>query len=430
MFENAEDEVIEICRDLIRIDTTNHDGSGEERAAAEYVAEKLEDVGLECALFEPESGRTSVVTRIEGTEVTRGALLLHGHLDVVPADPTEWDIDPFSGEIRDNLLWGRGAVDMKNMDAVIISVVRELLRSGRRPERDLVLAFVADEEAGGTFGARWLVENRPELFEGCTDAIGEVGGFSYSVSPAETVYLVETAEKGMAWMHLTAEGRAGHGSAAQTINPITRLAEAIVRIANHTFPIIITPAMARFFDGMGIKIDTDHPSLSLSKLGAISGLIESAIRDTANVTEIIGGDKINVIPSAASAKMDGRFLPGRRQEFLAEIDELLGPDIQREWFVLNDALETDPCAELMNEIERSLRVVDSGARTVPYLLSAGTDAKHFARLGMRCFGFCPLRLPADLDFWSMFHGVNERIPLDALKFGTRVMATLLAGEPD
>jgi acetylornithine deacetylase/succinyl-diaminopimelate desuccinylase-like protein len=430
MFESAQDEVIEICRDLIRIDTTNRDGSGREREAAEYVAEKLEDVGLECTLFEPEAGRTSLVTRIEGTEVTRGALLLHGHLDVVPADPTGWDVDPFSGEIRDNLLWGRGAVDMKNMDAVIISVVRELLRSGRRPERDLVLAFVADEEAGGTLGAHWLVENRPDLFEGCTDAIGEVGGFSYSVSPTETVYLVETAEKGMAWMHLSARGIAGHGSAAQTINPITKLAEAITRIANHTFPVRITPTMASFFDEMGIKVDADHPSLSLSKLGPISGLVESAIRDTANATAIVGGDKINVIPSTATAKIDGRFLPGRREEFLAEIDELLGPDIQREWFVFSDALETDPSAELISEMERSLRVLDSGARAVPYLLSAGTDAKHFARLGMRCFGFCPLRLPANLDFWSMFHGVNERIPLDALQFAVRVMARLLGGVSD
>jgi acetylornithine deacetylase/succinyl-diaminopimelate desuccinylase-like protein len=428
MFESAQDEVIEICRDLIRIDTTNRDGSGREREAAEYVAEKLEDVGLECTLFEPEAGRTSLVTRIEGTEVTRGALLLHGHLDVVPADPAGWDVDPFSGEIRDNLLWGRGAVDMKNMDAVIISVVRELLRSGRRPERDLVLAFVADEEAGGTLGARWLVENRPDLFEGCTDAIGEVGGFSYSVSPTETVYLVETAEKGMAWMHLTARGIARHGSAAQTINPITKLAEAIARIANHTFPVRITPTMASFFDEMGIKVDVDHPSLSLSKLGPISGLVESAIRDTANATAIVGGDKINVIPSTATAKIDGRFLPGRREEFLAEIDELLGPDIQREWFVFSDALETDPSAELISEMERSLRALDSGARAVPYLLSAGTDAKHFAHLGMRCFGFCPLRLPANLDFWSMFHGVNERIPLDALQFSVRVMARLLGGD--
>jgi acetylornithine deacetylase/succinyl-diaminopimelate desuccinylase-like protein len=432
MFENAQEEAIAICRDLIRIDTTNRDGSGEERKAAEYVAEKLEDVGLKCDMFEPERGRTSVVTRIEGTNRERSALLLHGHLDVVPADPTGWDVSPFSGEIRDNFLWGRGAVDMKNMDAVIISVVRDLLLSGRRPERDLVLAFVADEEAGGTLGARWLVENRPDLFEGCTEAIGEVGGFSYSASPTKTVYLVETAQKGMAWMYLTSEGSPGHGSSARTDNPITKLAEAIARVASHTFPVVITPTMARFFEEMGIEIDLSCPSLSLSKLGPLSGLIESAIRDTANVTAIASGDKINVIPAKATAKIDGRFLPGREQDFLAEIDALLGPDITRDWFVFNEAIETDPSAALLNDIETSLRIEDPGAHVVPYLLSAGTDAKYFARLDdMRaCFGFCPLRLPADLDFWSMFHGVNERIPLDALRFAVRVMATFLGSAAD
>jgi acetylornithine deacetylase/succinyl-diaminopimelate desuccinylase-like protein len=431
MSEYAQEEAISICRDLIRIDTTNRDGSGEEREAAEYVAEKLEDVGLKCDIFEPEQGRTSVVTRIDGTNPSANALLLHGHLDVVPADPSGWDVHPFSGEIRDNFLWGRGAIDMKNMDAVIISVVRDLLRSGRRPERDLVLAFVADEEAGGTLGAKWLVETRPDLFDGCTDAIGEVGGFSYSVSPTKTAYLVETAQKGMAWMHLTATGRSGHGSAARTDNPITKLAEAIARVANHTFPVVITPTMVRFFEEMGITVDPDHPSSSLSKLGPISGLIESAIRDTANATAIVGGDKINVIPARAKAKIDGRFLPGRQQDFLSEIDELLGPDIEREWFVFNEAIETDPSAALFKDIEEALRVEDPSAHVVPYLLSAGTDAKYFARLGMRCFGFCPLQLPVDLDFWSMFHGVNERIPLDTLRFAVRVMARLLGGgSPD
>lgn len=429
MLEDAQNEVITICQDLIRINTTNWDGSGSERKAAEYVAEKLDEVGLPCALFEPEKERTSLVTRISGTNPERGALLLHGHLDVVPADPVSWDFDPFSGEISDGFLWGRGAVDMKNMDAVVIAVVRELLRSGRRPERDIVLAFVADEEAGGTLGARWLVENKPELFDGCSDAIGEVGGFSFPISPTETVYLVETAQKGMAWMTLTAEGRAGHGSSAHADNPITKIAGAISRISDHVFPTLITPTMSQFFDQLGIEVDIACPSASLSKLGNISGLIESAIRDTANPTVIQSGNKVNVTPAVATAKVDGRFLPGRQQEFVAEIDSLLGPDIRREWIVFNEALESDPSGELFKEIDASLRTEDPGARAVPYLLSAGTDAKYFARLGMSCFGFCPLRLPAELDFWSMFHGVNERVPLDALRFAVRVMSRLLGAAP-
>jgi acetylornithine deacetylase/succinyl-diaminopimelate desuccinylase-like protein len=428
MLEDAQNEVVTICRDLIRIDTTNWDGRGSERPAAEYVADMLAEVGISCTWLEPEEGRTSLVARISGTNPARGALLLHGHLDVVPADTDGWECDPFSGEIKDGFLWGRGAVDMKNMDAVIISVVRELLRSGRQPERDIVLAFVADEEAGGTLGARWLVDNRPDLLEGCTDAIGEVGGFSYPLPSGETAYLVETAQKGMAWMSITAEGRAGHGSAAHTDNPITKLAEAISRINNHVFPVLITPTMAQFFKQLGIEIDPARPPASLQELGSITGLIESAIRDTANPTEILGGNKVNVIPAVATAKIDGRFLPGRQEEFVAEIIALLGPDIRREWIVFNEALESDLSAQLFGEIEASLRMEDPAARAVPYLLSAGTDAKYFSRLGINCFGFCPLRLPPELDFWSMFHGVNERVPLGALRFAVRVMHSLLTGD--
>ena len=429
MSDNAQDEVIAICRDMIRIDSTNRDGSGNERQAAEYVIGKLEDVGLSCSVFEPEERRTSVITRIEGANPALGALLLHGHLDVVPADPAGWEVDPFSGEIRDGYLWGRGAVDMKNMDAVILAVVRDLLRTGRRPARDVVLAFLADEEAGGTLGARWLVENKPELFDGCTDAIGEVGGFSHPLSSGKTAYLVETAEKGMAWMNLTVNGRAGHGSAAQTVNPISMLAETITRITSHTFPDMITPTMARFFEKIGIDLEVATDSLELSRLGSIAGLIESAIRDTANPTVIAGGEKVNVIPATASAKIDGRFLPGRQEQFLKEIDALLGPEVVKEWLVFNEPIETDLSGTLFDEIEEALRSHDPSAIAVPYLLPAGTDAKYFSRMGMRCFGFCPLRLPPDMDFWSMFHGVNERIPLDALRFAVQVMSTLLTGTP-
>ena len=427
MSDTAQDEAISICQDLIRIDSTNRDGSGNERKAAEYVAEKLEAVGLTCSIFEPEHRRTSVVTRIEGSNPELGALLLHGHLDVVPADPTGWEVDPFSGEIRDDYLWGRGAIDMKNMDAVIIAVAREFSRSGRPPARNLVLAFVADEEAGGTLGARWLVENKPELFDGCTDAIGEVGGFSFSLSPTKTAYLVETAEKGMAWMNLSASGRAGHGSAALTVNPISILAEAVTRIANHTFPTVITPTMARFFERVGIDVEFKDGLSDLDKLGPISGLIESAIRDTANPTVISSGEKINVIPATATAKLDCRFLPGRQEQFLNEIDALLGPEIHKEWVLFNEPMETDLSGTLLDEIGAALSSEDPRALAVPYLLPAGTDAKYFSRLGIRCFGFCPLRLPVDLDFWSLFHGVNERIPLDALRFSVQVMSTLLTG---
>jgi len=206
----AEDEVVDLCRGLIRIDTSNP--GKPERPAAEYVAEKLAEVGLTPQIFESEPGRASVIARMEGTDSSRGALLIHGHLDVVAADPAHWSVDPFAGEIKDGCLWGRGAIDMKDMDAMSLAVVRQWMREGRKPPRDVVVAYLADEEAGGSKGARWLVDNKPELFEGCTESISEVGGFSLHIRDDLRLYPVQTAQRGMAWMKLVAKGRAGHGS--------------------------------------------------------------------------------------------------------------------------------------------------------------------------------------------------------------------------
>ncbi|WP_240759030.1 M20/M25/M40 family metallo-hydrolase, partial [Phytoactinopolyspora endophytica] len=208
-------EVVDLCRDLIRIDTSNFgDGSGPgERSAAEYVAEQLDEIGLDTTVFESEPGRTSVVTRIDGADPSRtDALLIHGHLDVVPANAADWTHDPFSGEIADGCVWGRGAVDMKDMDAMVLSVIRDRVRAGRLPGRPVVLAFLADEEAGGKLGAHWAVDHHAELFDGVTEAIGEVGGFSLTVRDDLRLYLIETAQKGIAWMRLTVDGTAGHGS--------------------------------------------------------------------------------------------------------------------------------------------------------------------------------------------------------------------------
>jgi acetylornithine deacetylase/succinyl-diaminopimelate desuccinylase-like protein len=227
----AQDEVVQICRDLIRIDTSNYgDDSGPgERAAAEHVMGLLTEVGLDPELFESTPGRANVVVRLEGADRTRPALVLHGHLDVVPARAEDWTVDPFGAEETDGLVWGRGAVDMQDMDAMILSVVRQMAREGRRPARDVVVAMFADEEAGGSLGARWAVDHRPELFEGATEAISEVGGFSVDVD-GHRAYLLQTAEKGLSWLRLVADGRAGHGSQVNTDNAVTHLAEAVARL--------------------------------------------------------------------------------------------------------------------------------------------------------------------------------------------------------
>jgi len=428
---DPQDEVVEICRDLIRFESVN-DGTGRgkgEREAAEYVAAKLAEVGLEPQLFESAPNRASVVARVEGEDRSRDALLIHGHLDVVPAEPKEWTYDPFAAEVADGCVWGRGAVDMLDMDAMTLAVVRDRLRTGRKPPRDVVLAFVADEEAGGTYGASWLVDNHPELFEGCTEGISEVGGFSLSVNDDVRLYMIETAQKGMGWIRLTAEGTAGHGSMLSTDNAVTELCDAVARLGRHEFPLHLTKTVQRFLaevsDAYGVELDPNDLDQVRSVLGPMSRIVGATLRNTANPTMLDAGYKHNVIPGRAHAMVDGRFLPGFEDDWERELDAVLGPKITREYTHYDIALETEFEGELVNAMVASLKAEDPGARPVPYALSGGTDAKSFSRLGIRGFGFAPLRLPADLDFSGMFHGVDERVPLDALTFGVRVLDRFL-----
>jgi acetylornithine deacetylase/succinyl-diaminopimelate desuccinylase-like protein len=429
----AEDEVVELASELIRIDTTNTgdpDTVTGEREAAEYVAAKLSEVGFEIEMVESGAPRRdNVFCRLPGADPSRGALLVHGHLDVVPADPAEWSVHPFSGAVQDGYVWGRGAIDMKDMVAMTIAVARRFKRDGVTPPRDLVFAFLADEEAGGEYGAQWLVRNRPDLFEGCDEAVGEVGGFSLTVAEDQRVYLIETAEKGIAWMRLNTRGKPGHGSFLHDDNAVTKVAEAVARLGNHTFPLTLTDTVRAFLEQMsqltGLEFPEDDLEGSLRKLGPLSRIVGATVRDTANPTMLKAGYKANVIPSNAEATVDCRVLPGRQDAFLREVDELLGPDVSREWITNLPPLETTFDGPLVEAMAAALRTEDPGSRTVPYMLSGGTDAKHFAELGMRCFGFAPLRLPPDLDFASLFHGIDERVPVDALRFGARVLDTFL-----
>jgi acetylornithine deacetylase/succinyl-diaminopimelate desuccinylase-like protein len=422
----AEDEVATLCRDLIRIDTSNygdHSGPGE-RPAAEHVAELLSDAGLEPVVLESHPGRASVVTRIAGQDPSRPALLIHGHLDVVPADAADWAVPPFSGEVVDGTIWGRGAVDMKDMDAMILAVVRQRMREGRRPPRDVVIAFLADEEAGGTWGSRWLVDNHPGLLEGVTEAIGEVGGFSATIG-GQRLYLVQTAEKGMAWLRLTAHGTAGHGSLLQSDNAVTELAETVARIGRHEWPTRFTPSVRAFMEAasaaLGLEFTPNAPQHVLAKLGPLARMVGATLTNTANPTMLNAGYKVNVVPQVAAGQVDGRFVPGCEEEFCAELDSLLAPGVRREFIHHDVALETTFDGDLCAAMTAALLAEDPGARAVPYCMSGGTDAKSFSRLGIRCFGFAPLRLPADVDFFGMFHGVDERVPVDALRFGVRVL---------
>jgi acetylornithine deacetylase/succinyl-diaminopimelate desuccinylase-like protein len=432
MKDTAVGEVAGICRDLLRIDTTN---TGDprttvgERVAAEYVAEKLAEAGVESQIFESAPKRASLVARIPGTDSARGALLVHGHLDVVPADASEWSVPPFAAEEKDGYLWGRGAIDMKDFDAMVLAVVREWKRTGVVPPRDIVLCFLADEEAGMQYGSQFMAREHPELFEGCTEAIGEVGGFSYTVSDDLRLYLIETAEKGIDWLRLHARGRPGHGSFVHDDNAVTALAEAVARVGRHRFPMVITPTVRAFLEQVSevlcVDLNPDDPELAIGKLGPIANLIGATVRNTANPTRLEAGYKDNVIPGRASATIDCRTLPGQAEAFLSQLRDVIGPDIEIEHISQQAAVETGFDGALVDAMGAALRAEDPGARTVPYMLSGGTDAKAFTQLGIRCFGFAPLRLPADLNFSALFHGIDERVPVEGLRFGVRVLDRLL-----
>ncbi len=427
-------EVVDLCRDLIRIDTTNY-GSDEgpgERQAAEHVAGLLEEVGIEARLYESTPGRTSVMATWggsgDGAAAARGRLLLHGHLDVVPAAAEDWQVHPFSGEIKDGYVWGRGAVDMKDFDAMLLSTVRARQRAGRIPERPIVLCFTADEEAGGHHGAEVLVEEHRDEFEGVTEAVGEVGGFSTTVR-GRRLYLIEAAEKGMAWMKLTARGRAGHGSMINPDNAVTRLSAAVARIGAHQWPVRLTPTMevllATVADLAGTEATPENAQSLIEEFGGAARMLGAVIRNTANPTQLDAGYKVNVIPTEATAHLDGRFLPGYEDEFFATLRELCGEDIEWDFLSHQQPWETPYDGDLVAAMTRSILAEDPEGIVAPYTMSGGTDAKHFRRLGMRSYGFAPLRLPADLDFTALFHGVDERVPVDALEFGARVFDRFL-----
>ncbi|HYB14774.1 MAG TPA: M20/M25/M40 family metallo-hydrolase [Streptosporangiaceae bacterium] len=431
----AAEDAARFAADLIRIDTTNRGGGdGRERAAAEYVAARLAEAGAQPDLLESAPGRANVVARIGGTEPGAAALLVHGHLDVVPADPASWSVHPFSGDIHDGVLWGRGSVDMKNADAVLLAVVAQWARGGIRPRRDIVLAFTADEEDTAEFGARWLVERHPELFEGCTEAVGESGAFTYHAGPRQRLYPIASAERGTAWLKLTARGQAGHGAKPNPENAVTRLSAAMARIGAHRWPVRLIPtvraAVGAIAEAAG-QAEPDggfgalEPDDLLAYLGPAAALVAGTIRNSANPTMLQAGYKVNVIPDEAVGYVDGRILPGCEEEFRAALDELTGPDVSWEYAHTELPLEAPLGTPVLASMIQALLAADPGSTIVPYCMSGGTDAKQFARLGMSCYGFTPMVLPPGYDYYAMFHGTDERIPLSALESGVLVMDRFL-----
>jgi len=425
-----ESEAVTICQDLIRIPSVNYgEGRGDERAVAEYVVASLKEAGIIANIFESASNRCNVIARIKGTESSRSGIVVHGHIDVVPANAADWSVDPFAAEIKDGMIWGRGAVDMKNVDAMILAIVREWSRTGYTPSRDIVLAFFADEEAGMTYGSRWMTANHPEVFLGCTEAISEVGGFSVTVAGNKRLYFIEAAQKGIHWMKLTALGRAGHGSMMNEENALTAISEAVAKIGKHQWPQRYTKTVKILFERIaqatGKPFNPTDLRPLLKEIGPTERMIGATLQNTANPTMLEAGYKANVIPGSASAVIDGRFLPGYEAELNETIRSIIGPDITIETISRDIALEVDFEGDLVEAMCSAILKHDPEGIPVPYLMSGGTDNKALSELGIIGYGFSPLRLPADLDFMALFHGVDERVPIAGLHFGVNVLKDFL-----
>ena len=425
-----EEEVVKICQDLIRIPSVNFgEGRGDEKAVAEYVVASLAEVGITARIYESAPNRCNVIANIEGSDTSRPGLVVHGHIDVVPANADDWSVHPFAAEIRDGMIWGRGAVDMKNTDAMILAIIRKWARTGYKPPRNIVLAFFADEEAGMTYGSRWMAAQHPEVFAGCTEAISEVGGFSVTVGDGKRLYFVEAAQKGIHWMRLTATGRAGHGSMMNDENALTVISEAVAKIGRFEWPQRYTSTVKTLFtkiaEATGKSYDEKDLRPLLREIGPTARMIGATLQNTANPTMLDAGYKANVIPGSASAVIDGRFLPGYEDELNTTIRSIIGPDITIETISRDIALEVNFEGDLVDAMCSAILTFDPEGIPVPYLMSGGTDNKALSELGIVGYGFSPLKLPADLDFMALFHGVDERVPISGLEFGVKVLENFL-----
>ncbi len=426
LLSELEADVVTLCQELIQIPSVNYgEGKGDEEAVAQYVFEKLAEVGIQAKIYESAPKRCSVVAEIAGEESDVPGLIVNGHIDVVPANKDDWSVDPFSGLIQDGAIWGRGAVDMKDMDAMILAVVRLWARHGIKPRRRIVLIFFADEEAGGIYGSRWLTQNHPEIFDNCSETISEVGGFSVTLKSGKRLYLLETSQKGIEWIKLTAKGIASHGSLLNSDNAVTKLSKAVAKLGNFQWPQRITKTNSVLFkkisDLSGIPYDESNLQGLLAELGPAAKMIGATLTNTSNPTMLEAGYKANVIPQSATAVVDCRTIPGFENELLPTIREIIGPDIEVESLVSDIPLEVDFAGELVSKMIESILAEDPDAIVVPYVLSGGTDNKALAKLGITGYGFSPLALPPDIDFMALFHGVDERVPIESLLFGVRAL---------
>jgi acetylornithine deacetylase/succinyl-diaminopimelate desuccinylase-like protein len=447
------DRCIALLQELLRIPTvnrgTNAPGDGNERPAAELVASFLREAGVEPRFFEKTKGRTNLVARLRARgngESTAGPLLLNAHLDVVDADAARWTHPPFAGEIHDGWLWGRGAIDMKNMVAMSACVMALLAREKPELERDLIFAAVADEEAACNQGSLFLVGDHPEEVR-AEYMLGEIGAFSLNLF-GRRFYPIQVAEKGICWVRATFEGNPGHGSMPDPKSAVNRLARAVGRLSKTRLPMHGTPVVQGFIEQIAAEVPRPQRDVlrRLSTPQVASLILDYLVRDpeqqrsfgamlsnTASPTILAGGSKVNVIPSRASIDIDGRLLPGQTEpSFLRELRDALGPDARSARIEVLESrapTETSPNTPLFAHLARTLRKHDPSGIPLPYMIPGFTDATAYARLGTKCYGFSPVRFEggSDASFSRMYHGDDERIPTDGLRWGLRVLYDAVRG---
>lgn len=433
-------DVVELLRSLIRHDTTNRapgDAEGE-LDAARWVEGLLRGAGLEPVLLAREDAphRANVVVRVPGRDRSLPGLLVHAHLDVVPAEADRWSVQPFAGELRDGWVWGRGAVDMKDMCAMVLAVLLDWGATGRRPRRDVVVAFVADEETDGSYGAQWLVDSHPGLFEGVEAGIGESGGSIEELRSVDgrpvLLSRVSAGERGTLHLRLTALGTSGHGSRPNGDNPVLALVEALHRIGRHRWPLhlseLVRGQLQGTADALGHEVDLSSDAgveAALETLGEAAEVAHHTVRASTTPTVVRAGYKVNVIPGEAVAEVDVRCPPGYTEQLLAALPALVGDRVRFEHTVLNPPVEAPVDSPWFAAIRDAIEAEVPGVVVVPRCLGGGTDAKAFSTLGIACYGFAPLSLDPDGRTPGGMHGVDERVPVASLRGGLRILTRFL-----
>lgn len=429
----------ELCAELIRFDTSNY-GEGKsngEREAALWIAARLSAAGLDPVVLGPEETRQSVVVRVPGADRSLPALLVHAHLDVVPAEPEQWSVPPFEGLVRDGWIYGRGAADMKDMAAMTLATLLNWAESGQQPLRDIVVAFVADEEDKGAYGADWLATEHPELFAGVEAAIGESGGTATLLPGADgrtlRLYPVGAGERGTMHIRVRAEGVSGHGSRPVPVNAVQNLVSALHRLGNHQWPQVLVPVVRAYIEqttaALGFTADLSSEAgveAAIDAMGEAGRVARVTVRCSATPTVLRAGYKTNVIPGLAEADVDIRCLPGTEEETLATVKELLGPDVSLRFLTRESPLQSPVDSPWFEAMRQALVRHDPEAVVVPMCMGGGTDAKAFSRLGIQCYGFAPLTADPDGRTPEGVHGVDERVPVASVRGGQKVLQDFLA----